>query len=150
MPLVTHMIPLLLLKSLGVREEHYVWVCYGTSSPNFFWQIFIFAYLAVLQIIGIVLAFQTRKVKIPGLRDSKIVAAIIYISSIILVVLALVTFTLRTYINIGTSIIATGIFSLTTTFLAMVFIPKVNKCWFTEQRTFITSPCYNSLHDLQQ
>ena len=112
---------------MGVREEHYVWVCYGTTSPKFFWQIFIFAFLAVLQIIGIVLAFQTRKVKIPGLKDSKFVAAIIYISSIILVVLALLTFTLRTYINIGTSIIATGIFSLTTTFLALIFIPKVSR-----------------------
>lgn len=100
-------------------------MCYGASSPSFFWQIFIFTYLVILQIIGIVLAFQTRKVKIPGLRDSKFVAAIIYISSIILVVIALVTFTLRTYINIGTGIVTAGIFSLTTTFLAMIFIPKV-------------------------
>ena len=62
----------------------------------------------------------------PGLRDSKFVAAVIYISSIILVVLALVTFTLRAYINIGTGIIATGIFTLTTTFLALLFVPKVS------------------------
>ena len=84
-----------------------------------------FAYLAILQIIGLVLAFQTRKIKLPGLRDSKFVAAIIYISSIILVALALVTFSLRTYINIGTGIITFGVFSLTTIFLALMFIPKV-------------------------
>ena len=118
-------------QKLGVREFKYVWVCYEASSPSFYWQTFTFAYLAILQIIGIVLAFQTRKVKMPGLRDSKFVAAIIYISSIILVVLALVTFTLRTYINIGTGIIATGIFTLTTTFLAMIFIPKVSIQRFT-------------------
>ena len=118
-------------QKFGVREFNYVWVCYEASSPSFYWQIFAFAYLAILQIIGIVLAFQTRKVKMPGLRDSKFVAAVIYISSIILVVLALVTFTLRTYINIGTGIIATGIFTLTTTFLGLVFIPKVSIQMFT-------------------
>ena len=80
----------------------------------------------MLQIIGMVLAFQTRKVKVQGLRDSKFVAAIIYISSIILVALALVTFALRTYINIGIGIIATGIFTLTTIFLALIFVPKVS------------------------
>ena len=108
-----------------MREENYVLVCFKASSPSFFWEILIFAYLAVLQIIGLVLAFQTRKVKLQGLKDSKFVAAIIYISSIILVALALVTFSLRTYINIGTGISVFGIFLLTTIFLALIFIPKV-------------------------
>ena len=114
------------LQNLGVREENYVLVCFSSSSASFFWEIFIFVYLAILQLIGLVLAFQTRKVKLQGLKDSKFVAAIIYISSIILVALALVTFSLRTYINIGTGISVTGIFSLTTIFLALIFIPKVS------------------------
>lgn len=112
----------------GIREEFSVLVCYEGSSPTFFWQIFIFAYLAVLQIIGIVLSFQTRKVKVQGLSDSKFVAAIIHISSIVLVVLALVTFSLRTYINVGNGIFVAGIFILTTIFLALIFIPKVSGC----------------------
>ena len=108
-----------------MREEYHVWVCYEALSPNFFWRIFIFTYLAVLQIVGILLAFQTRKVKLIGLNDSKFVAIIIYTSSIVLVVLALVTFALRTYINIGTGVFVAGIFTLTTSFLALIFIPKV-------------------------
>ena len=100
-------------------------MCYEGFSPSFFWQIFIFIYLAVLQIIGILLAFQTRKVKLHGLRDSKFIASIIYASSIVLVVLALVTFSLMTYINIGTGISAVGILALTTIFLSLVFVPKV-------------------------
>ena len=40
-------------------------------------------------------------------------------------VLALVTFSLRTYINIGTGIFVAGIFILTTIFLALIFLPKV-------------------------
>jgi gamma-aminobutyric acid type B receptor len=102
-----------------------VWVCSDASSPGYFWQIFIYTYLVMLQIVGIVLAFQTRKVKLPGLRDSKFIASIVYISSIILVILALVTFGLRTYINIGTGIFVAGIITLTTITLGLIFIPKV-------------------------
>lgn len=101
-------------------------MCYATSSPSFYWQIFIFACFSVLQIVGIVLAVQTRKVKVPSLRDSKFVAAIIYISSILIFALAMETFALRNYINIGAGIITAGIFSLTTVFLALIFIPKVS------------------------
>ena len=114
------------IQPLGIRQQFFVLVCYEASSPNFFWQIFIFAYLVVLQIIGIILSFQTRKVKIQGLNDSKYIAMIIYISSIVIVVLALVTFSLRTYINIGTGIFVAGIFILTTIFLAFIFLPKVS------------------------
>ena len=72
------------------------------------------------------LAFQTRKVRLRGLKDSKEVAAIIYISSITIVVMALLTFSLIEYINIGSGIFVVGIFLLTTTFLILIFIPKVN------------------------
>ena len=75
--------------------------------------------------MGIVLAFQTRKVRLRGLRDSKYVAAIIYISSISIVVMALVTFALENYINVGTGILSVGIFLLTTMFLVLIFVPKV-------------------------
>lgn len=110
----------------GIREINHVWACYAEPSASFYWQIVIFAYFAVLQVIGIVLAFQTRKVKLHGLRDSKFVSAIIYISSFLIVALAMETFTLRDYINIGAGIIAGGIFVLTTTFLSLIFIPKVS------------------------
>lgn len=79
----------------------------------------------MLQVIGLVLAIQTRKVKLRGLRDSKYVAAIIYISSISVVVMALVTFALDKYINIGTGILAVVILALTTIFLILIFVPKV-------------------------
>ena len=115
------------IQSLGVRQVFCVWLCQEVSTPSFFWQIFIFAYLVILQVVGIVLAFQTRKVKLRSLKDSKYVAAIIYISSISIVVMALVTFALRNYINIGTGILAFGIFTLTTVSLALILVPKVGK-----------------------
>ena len=102
-----------------------MWVCQEASSHSFFWEIFIFSYLFMLQIIGIVLAFQTRKVKFRGLRDSKEIAAIVYISSIAIVVMALENFTLTNYINIGTGIFVFSVFVLTTIFLVLIFVPKV-------------------------
>lgn len=114
-----------ILQSFGVREEYFVLVCYKASSPNFFWKIFIFVYLGVLQIVGILLAFQTRKVKLPGLKDSKFIAAVVYISSVVLIILALVTFALRTHININAGIQVTGMFVMTTTILVLIFVPKV-------------------------
>ena len=113
------------MQSLNISVQFYVLLCNERPSPNFYWQIFIFLYLAVLQIVGILLAFQTRKVKVHGLRDSKFIAAIIYISSIVLVVLALVVFALRVYINTGAGIYASGVLVLTTTILFLIFIPKV-------------------------
>ena len=105
--------------------QYYILVCNEGLSPNFLWQILIYLFLAVLQIVGILLAFQTRKVKLHGLRDSKFIAAIIYISSIVLVVLALVVFALRVYINTGAGIYASGVVVLSTIILSLVFIPKV-------------------------
>ena len=113
------------LQESGIRQEFHVLVCYEASSPSFFWQIFITAYLGTLQLVGIILSFQTRKVKVQGLRDSTYVVTIIYTSSIVLIVLALVKFSLRTYINIGTGIYLAGIFLLTTILLALIFVPKV-------------------------
>ena len=79
--------------------------------------------------MGLILAFQTRKVKIPILNDSKFVAALVYISSVVFVALALVTFLLRDYINISNGTFSGGIMLLATIFLILMFVPKV---WNTE------------------
>ena len=75
--------------------------------------------------MGIVLAFQTRKVKISALNDSTFVAALVYISSIVLVALVLVTFALRGYINIQGAIFSGGVLLLAFVYLILMFIPKV-------------------------
>ena len=112
-----------------MRQKNYVWVCYQPGSPAFYCDLLIFLYLGVLQIVGLILAFQTRKVKIPILNDSKFVAALVYISSVVFVALALVTFLLRDYINISNGTFSGGIMLLATIFLILMFVPKV---WNTE------------------
>ena len=112
-------------QSSSVLEEYSIWQCYKSGSTSFFFDLIIFIYLGLLQLVGIILAFQTRKVKIPILNDSKSVATLIYISSIVLVVIVLITFILRGYINVCATVFSGGIILLATFFLALIFIPKV-------------------------
>ena len=73
----------------------------------------------------ILLALQTRKVKITGLNDSKFVAVLVFISSVVLVIFILVTFSLRGYINATAALINGGILVWATNFLVLMFVPKV-------------------------
>ena len=113
-------------KSSDVREEYSVWHCYEATSTPFYLDMIIFIYLALLQFVGIILAFQTRRVKINILNDSKSVASLVYISSIVLVVIVLVTFILRSYINVSAALFSGGIIVLATFFLLLMFVPKVS------------------------
>ena len=101
-------------------------MCYAPSTPVFYLRALIFAYLAVLQIVGIMLAFQTRKVKYPGLNDSKFVTIIIYISSLVLAILIVNAYTLGAYLTASGSLHALGVLVLTTTILTLIFVPKVS------------------------
>ncbi len=87
-------------------------------------------YLAILQIIGIILAIQTRKVKIKLLNDSKYIAAVIYISSISLVLIAIVTIVPGIYINLIEAIFSGSLLVATTFSLGLIFIPKVRTCMY--------------------
>ena len=119
-----------------------MWQCYESRSAPFYLDLVIFLYLVLLQIVGIILAFQTRKVKINVLNDSKSVAALVYISSIVLIVIVLVTFILRSYINISAALFSTGIIVLSTVFLLLMFVPKVSGLCIYMYK------CTKSLHTL--
>ena len=88
-------------------------------------DILIFIYLGVLQIVGLVLAFQTRGVEISVMNESIFVAAFVYFSSIVFVALVIVNFALPSYINVSGGIFSGGILLLATMSLALTFIPKV-------------------------
>ena len=112
-----------------MRINNSYWQCYGgNDSAPFIWLALIFAYLAILQIVGIVLALQTRKVTIKALNDAKVIAALIYISSIVLLILAVVTFALDDYININEVLFSGGLLVVGIVFLALIFVPKVRTC----------------------
>lgn len=81
--------------------------------------------MSALHIIALILAIQTRKVRIKILNDSKEVAAIIYITSIVLAELVIVSFSLTNFQNIYESLYSGGLIVAATVVLAVIFIPKV-------------------------
>lgn len=89
------------------------------------WLLITYIYFGLLQLIGIILAVQTRKVHIKVLNDSKFVAVLIYISSILLLVLAIVVYLFNSYLN-ESEIVFSGAYLLAATlFAGLGFVPKV-------------------------
>ena len=68
---------------------------------------------------------QTRKVKIKALNDSKFVAAIIYVTSIVLMLVIVVTFALYNYRNIAELVFNGALMLGTVAVLCLIFVPKV-------------------------
>jgi len=116
------------LQVLGVRIDYFVWQCFrgDSASIGLIWLAMIFVYIAILHLVGLVLAFQTIKVKIKVLNDAKFIIVIIYISSLVFVVLIVARFSLGSYINFREALFSGAILLATTAFVALIFIPKVS------------------------
>ena len=69
---------------------------------------------------------DSKSVKIKVMNDSKSVAVIIYTTSVMLVALGIISFTLDSYVVVVQEILFSGgIMLVTTVFLVFLFIPKV-------------------------
>ena len=80
-----------------------------------------------LQIIALLLAFSIRKVKVKGLDDAKYIAAAIYVTSIVLAVIIVATYSLKDVINAFAALFCTGFLVGTTVILILVFVPLVSQ-----------------------
>ena len=108
----------------SVRVQYLRYFC--DSKPHDIVSGFFYGFKGLLQVVALTLAFMTRKVKVKGLDDAKYIAAIIYITSIIISVLTVVEYSLDNYINAYASIFATGLLLAPTCVLLLVFGPTVN------------------------
>ena len=105
-------------------EILYIHIC--TKGRSVIWLAVSLAYKGILQIVAIVMAFHIRRVKIKALNDSKEIAAIIYINSIILVIMAVSLFMLEEYHNLHAALFGLALLVQATLFLGILFIPKVS------------------------
>ena len=101
-----------------------VWQC-SVDHISDIVSIILFVYLGFLQLVGVVLALQTRKVKIKVLNDAKYIITLVYISSIVLVIIAIIRFTLASMIHVTEVFYSGGLLLATTVFLSLTFIPKM-------------------------
>lgn len=111
---------------LQATEECYKYFLYVCKSEG---QLILygvlFSYKGLLQAIALLLAFRTRKVKVKGLDDSKYITASTYVTSIVLTVIIISTYSLMDYVNAYPAVVGMGLLLGTTSILGLVFVPKV-------------------------
>ena len=119
-PLTLH---LFLFQEREIVTLYFTYVCISTTRSIFLGVLY--GYKMVLQVVALVFAFATRKVKVKGLDDSKYIAAAIYVTSIVLAVIIVATYSLREFVDSYPTLFCTGFFIGTTVILGLVFVPKV-------------------------
>ena len=111
----------------GYTVTHHIITC-GLTSTFIIYFFLALVYKFIIHVVGLVLAFITRKVKIDPLNDSRYSASIIYTSCVMLifaVIVVSVSFPYR--LNLYAGLWTTIIFVEACVFLGPTFIPKVNK-----------------------
>ena len=87
----------------------------------------LYVYKGLLQVIALLLVFRTRKVKVKGMDDSKYIAAVVYITSIVLAVIIITTYTLTDFVSVFPAVVGSGFLLGTTMILVLVFVPRVGE-----------------------
>lgn len=105
-------------------------VCHSTSRDIALG--ILYGYKGLLQIVAILFAFSTRKVKIKELNDAKHIAIAVYVTSIVTAVIIVATYTLYDFRNALSIVICTGISIGATVILMLIFIPKVGLTYYSE------------------
>ena len=113
----------LLVQDLGYKTDYCIYLC--DSRERDIWLGVVYGYKAILQVGAIFLAFGTRKVTIEGLNDSQYIAAAIYVTSLFLTAIIVLSVTVNDFVNLYAGLIGGGILITTTAILGLVFVPKV-------------------------
>ena len=114
---------LIIQGSTNVLYDKQNLICEGPN--DLYWISIKFIYIILAQLFSVFLAFQTRKVVIKALNDSKYVAIIIYVSTVIVTMMIIFTFTLDKFLNADGAVFGGLIYIFTTIILTILFIPKV-------------------------
>ena len=123
-PPLLHDIYFISLQPQEIITEYYVYICTSTSYDIVVGVLY--GYKMVLQVVALGLAFSIRRVKVKGLDDSKYVAATIYVTSLVLAVIIVSTYSLKSYISAVTALFCIGFLGGTTVILILVFVPLVS------------------------
>lgn len=105
-------------KTVLYREE-----CVG---PHFtIWIIVFYTFHSLLLIFGLFLAFETRKISIPALNDSRLIGISVYNVVLLCAVGVPVSFFTNSHLTVSFSLICAVILFCTTLTLGILFVPKV-------------------------
>ena len=96
-----------------------------TSKGSSKWLPVLFAYKGFALLIGLFLAFETRKVKIKSLNESRFIVMSIYGTVVVSIALTPIGFVLENYPNVQYGIIGIMILLSTSLILGLLFVTKV-------------------------
>ena len=116
------------LQVLEVITQYNIYLC-ATRDHSYIRTVtisIIYLLKGVLQIFALFFAFQTRQVKVEGLKDAKFIAAIVYITSFQLVVYLIATLLLREYLLSFAVVFGGGLLIGGTTTIGFIFLPGVS------------------------
>ena len=112
------------LQSTEIVYENFVYACNIEGRRET--VILIYVYKMAVQVISLILAFRTRKVKVKGLDDSKYIIANIYVTSIVLPISMFASSVLRNHVNAFPAILGLAHYFGATVTLLLVFVPRVS------------------------
>ena len=90
-----------------------------------YWLIVIYAYKGLFQIVGVVLALLTIKMKVKFYNEATEVRRILYTTTVFLLLLLVELYFWLGYINVHAAVTSFGLCVISTLILGIIFIPKV-------------------------
>ncbi|KAL5493727.1 hypothetical protein EMCRGX_G014947 [Ephydatia muelleri] len=127
----------------GLTAHYYISACFQKDTPSYYWLILLMTYTAFLQCLGMILAFQTRKVKVSALNS-----CCHYISSITLLTLLFTHFGFYNYVNISHGVLNGVIFINTTAYLGLIFCPKMISLYKDPNGSKVFRKSFSGVQDL--
>ena len=103
--------------------ENFFYMCPVTGPAIVF--LVLYGFKALLLVLALILALRTRKSNKDTLDDYKYIAATVYITNIVLVVIIVSNFVLVTFVNVNPAVQSGAKFIGTTVILCFTFVPKV-------------------------
>ena len=96
-----------------------------TSDESLKWLIALFIYKGIILMFGVFVAFETRKVKIVSLNESRFIGMSVYGAVIVSVALTPIGFLLENFPDAQYAILGIMILASITIILILVFVTKV-------------------------
>ncbi|XP_071789101.1 gamma-aminobutyric acid type B receptor subunit 2-like [Asterias amurensis] len=108
---------------------------YCTSSNQFYFVVALYVSKGVLLVFGIFLAWETRRITVAELNDSKYLAMSVYIVALT-VAITLPTLVSGKYdVNFEYVVLSVAVIFANTTVLCLVFLPKMILFWRTDDKS---------------
>ncbi|XP_071957727.1 gamma-aminobutyric acid type B receptor subunit 2-like [Antedon mediterranea] len=107
------------------------------------WTVVLYVYKGLIMLYGAKLAWETRKVSMQELNDSKYIGLSIYNVAIIVSIAVPLTYVLEDEPEVVYSLVAVAILYTTTCTMCLVFVPKIIVLRGTESDTEVTVTTFN-------